>query len=774
MLSQNSFAQQNKCIIYGTVYDKSNSETLAGASIQTRNSGSHTQGTTTDAYGRYSIWTNSPGDSAEIEISYLGYKTQKQKVSCLQNQKNQYNWHLEKDTFSLKDVTISALKKEKAINKKSSTFKLKPQELKTLPSLAGEKDLLKYFQLSPGVQLAGDVNSNLHVRGGNYDQNLFILDNMPLYHVSHFGGFLSTFNSDIIKTAELQKGEFPARYGGRLSSLVDVQTLDGDMHQHNFDVRLGYISSAISANGPIVKGNSSYLVSFRKNTLPFKWVIDIGPKYSFYDGNIKLNTILSENDRLYFSFYKGEDILKNTIKEKETINSTLLTGWGNTAASLRYNRIFSPKLFANFILGTSTYKYHEESDIEKKIDNQPKNTFKSHFTSQIEELFFKSHFNFSVGSGIRLFFGHDFSIVNNTPGTSEIKKQSSAREPIKEFLGYATYKTYENGLFCELDIKEIAGFSANMGVRGQARKMKETSFFNIEPRLSLSRKITESIALKTSWSQLSQSFHLAANNNGGIPVEYRIPAIKEAPPSHSRQIAAGGNFTSSGNRYEITLEGFLRSFRDLVTLKEGINFTADFRNLENIIHTNGRGESKGIELTFRKNKGKTTGWISSTLSKTTRQFEEINAGKPYPFRFDRRLDIKALCQYNFRPDLRFATTWTFGTGHPFTLPQSQMFDHENNAIMIYGKRNNFRESPYHRLDVSLQRDFKLGKIEGVLNLSVLNVYNRFNTHYHYIGGPDLHDFDAAIETPDSDKENPTLYKWPQIPFMPSLSVNLKF
>lgn len=746
-------AQQRTGVLYGKVYDKDSQESLIGVNIRVLN---HKEGTSTNAFGQYSLWLPGACDTLVVEASYLGYQTQQLKLLCLEGNQ-EYTWVLERDIYGLDEFIVSANRNERALEKPLSTFQVNMIELNTMPSLSGEKDLLKHFQYTPGVQLAGDFNSNLYVRGGDYDQNLFLLDDMPLYHVSHLGGVLSTFNPDIIKSATILKGGFPARYGGRLSSVVDVHTKDGDMNKHQLHGTLGLISSKLCVHGPIAREKSSYLVSARKNTIPLHWFSAIDLQYAFYDVNMKLNTLFPNDDRLFFSFYSGFDKLKLAVQEEETINSLMKTGWGNTAGSLRYNKRISPKLHTHMILGGTQYQYIEETKAELEGGESGPISLFTDFRSEIREYFGKLHIDMNISRYLQLFTGYDYAYIMYTPGVSDIK-QSGGVNTIDETRGYPSSDAHDHQLFFELDIKGLYGFACNAGIRFQHLMISDYAYSAPQPRILISRKISRNTAIKASYAGMSQHFHMLENNGGGAPVAYRIPAMKLAPPSESKQLVLGGNYTSTSGEYEIILEGFHRSLSNLVTLLQGTYFTMDFKEWEHMIYTDGVGESHGIELMLRKSKGTTTGWIAGTLSQTTRQFAEINNGESYPFRYDRRFDLKLFFQQKLGEKSSFSASWAFGTGNAYTLPQSQYRYHEGHVIFIYGEHNSSREKPYHRLDIAWQYAWALQRIQGTFDISILNLYNRKNPYYYFTR---------------MEMDSPVLYQQSQFPFLPSLSISFQ-
>lgn len=736
-------------LISGTVYDKRNGEVLIGADIMDVSTGKNV---ITNAQGRYSIWVSMPCESTSLKVSYISYSTQIRNIGC---ETDKADWHLESSSIDLNEVVVSENTRT-AHTPELSVFSLKKSELDAMPAFGAEKDLLLYFQLRPGAQLAGDGNSNLYIRGGTSDQNLFLLDDVPLYHVSHLGGFNSAFNADIIKSADLYLGAFPAQYGGRLSSVLDIHTKDGDLYTHHQSLTLGMLTSKITVEGPFVKGKSSYVASFRLNTLPlFKLIFDMNTEFSMYDANVKLNYIVSPADRLYFSFYAGEDALKLKV-EDESFTSNIKTSWGNVAGALRYNKIFSSGLFANFTGGFSQYHYNENNKLSLyESQNELSYSYVGNYTSSINDVFLKSTFDYFVSPAINAMAGYELCFHNYMPGRNRINQSGIDVENYNLTLGYPSGHSIEQAFFIELHADNFYGFSTNIGIRENLFHIDGKTFQHFQPRIILSRKISTAVAVKASYAHVWQVFHLLSSNGAGLPADYRIPAIKEAPPSKSEQITIGLNIIPPKNDYEFSLEAYIKSMNNLTDLKEGVTFTTtDFTHWEDILARNGNGNAKGIELLIRKVRGKSSGWIGAALAGSTRRFDDLNGGKVFAYKYDRWFNFSCLFQQKIGKQLSLNATWVFGTGLPYNLPQSQYKDMEGNIILIYGELNQFREKSYHRLDVGVNYEIRTHKLSHILSLSIINVYNRKNP-YIYI------------------TQSGGLYEFSLFPVMPSLSYTLK-
>jgi len=668
-------AQNKKHFIYGYVFDKQTKEVLVGCSVINLETG---EGTSTDGNGFYKIWLSDNADSVNLRAQFLSYAISNQKTST---KVEKINWYLEKQDFSVDEVVVSA-KKQSNFKQDISNFSINTQELKALPSLLGENDVLKYFQLTPGVQKTNDFNSQLFVRGGSHDQNLYIIDGIPIYHVSHVAGFLSTFNSDIINSTDLYKGSFPARFGGRLSSVLDMKTLDGDKNKTNYNLTLGLISSKIFINGPLKKDKSSYLISLRKNTLPYLKLVgenDLG--YLFYDINIKFNTKLKDNSNLSFVFYSGGDGMSYKVKEDESFKTTLRINWGNVATSLNYNKKLTSRLFLESSGGISTFKYKEH--IIQKMYEEDKlfSDIESKFNSNANNLFLNTKTAFFMSEKLELVVGIDYSYQIFNPGAVEINKLLNGASSSFS-AAYLKQKTLLLSPYAEFVVNDFYGFILNLGVRTNYYSIEKETSFLYEPRINLTKKMGSNFKIEAAYSEVNQYVLLLINNSGGISLDYRFAANSQVKPSHSKQWVGGFSYISEYSDYEISLSAYYKSLSNLVRMKEGVNFTNNFSSIETLIYQNGTGKSKGIEFLFRKNTGNSSGWISATLSQTNRLFEGINNNKPFPFLYDRLLDVSLLFQQKITKDLQISFTWSLATGAPYTLPSAQYTDIDGNTVYI--------------------------------------------------------------------------------------------
>lgn len=750
-----TFAVQAKKAISGSVYDKKSGEFLIGATVVEKKSGA---GTTTNSQGRYTLWIPENCDSTTLEASYLGFETLSFKPDC---DKAFINLYLTPSEFGLSEVEVKA-NIRRATDPVASVFSINKTELETMPALAGEKDLLKYLQLTPGVRNTGDGNSNLYVRGGSADQNLFLLDDMPLYHVNHLGNITSTFNADIIKSSNLYLGAFPAEFGGRLSSVVDVRTIDGNMNEHHQSITFGIITSKIFAEGPIIKNKASYLASFRINTLPlFKSLYQMTTDFSMYDANLKLNYILSPQSRLFFSFYTGDDVMSYDIADiKSQIKADLNTSWGNRAASLRFNHIFSPVFHINMVAGHTKYHYGEKNDIDfYGLDKKITDTFKSNFKTTITDNFINFKSSFIFNNNIRSQAGYNFVYHTFQPGQTEINQSGDNLKPLNLNLGYPELNTLDHAIYGDITIDNIFGFGLYAGIRENFLQTDSAVFNNFQPRFILSRKITEEFATKISYSRIWQPFHLLSNTSAGVPADYRIPAMRIAPPSTSNQATVSLEFAPDYSEYRFTIETYYKEMKNLADLKEGVTYTIDYSDWGKMLATNGKGKAKGIEALLRKEQGNSTGWIGFSIANSKRQFNDLNDSVEYPYKYDRLFDFGCLFQQQISKNLSASAIWVFGTGMPYNIPRSYYEDIKGDHVLVYGSLNQFRQKAYHRLDVGLSYKVYFRKAVGNFDISIINVYNRRNPHLY--------------RTTSSDW-GVRLWEFSMFPILPTLSYTVKY
>ncbi len=774
------FILGQKHTISGYLKDKQTGEVLIGASIYDKNS---QKGTSTNAFGFYSLTL--PQDSVDLVYSAMGYKTETMKFYLSKNRDLTLELEL---TIELDEITITSENRKR--QNEVSTIKITAQTIKTLPSLAAEKDIFKTMQLMPGVQTSDEGSSAMIVRGGSPDQNLILLDDIPLYYVNHLGGFLSVFNPYSIKSTKLIKGGFPAEYGGRLSSVVDIRTKDGNLKKTADEVELGLISEKISIEGPIIKDKLSYIVSVRKGMLDlYLWAASSAMSqgeekagYNLFDTNIKFNFVASKKSRFSLSFYRGFDRVRTMYSEGNNDYSTYFSNkvkWGNTAASLRWNKQYSKKLFGNITFAYINYKYgnntFSEVTIKSKIsDDQETETFTNKFYSQITDFNLKTDFDYSLNNYYKIKFGANAIHHIFEPGvnTEKIKNQDDTKtSTISSFVWHSNeISTYLENKF-SLKNKHFI----NLGIRALAYSVEGKTYTSLEPRISASLKIINKLNLKTSYAKTQQHLHLLTSNNIGNPADMWLPSTNYIPPQEAHITTLGFFSTFSRYNLEFSAEAFYKKLSNLTTLKEGQSLVWNTKDWQDKIDLNGVGKVYGIEFLLRKSQGKLTGWIAYTWSRNRRQFENQNHGREYPYTYDRTHDFSIVGMYKLNKKISFSANWVYTTGKAITFAQgkyyrlygeryyrgrlSQMFI----PMKIYNVKNNLRMPAVHHLDISV--NFTKQKKRGIRtwNISVYNVYNRKNPYMYFYKN-----------VREKGKWKMVLKKLTLFPILPSVSYSFKF
>jgi outer membrane cobalamin receptor len=743
---------QHKITYCGYVTDALSGEVLIGATVYEINSG---KGCTTNEFGYYSI-TMQESTDAVLRASYVGYNPL---ASGIGSGTHNINFKLHPG-IEIKEIKVGQLTNQITQNNNINVAKLYMHDVQKIPSLFGENDLIQAIQLMPGVQSGGEGKSQLYVRGGSPDQNLILLDDVPLYYVSHFGGFFSIFNTDAINNVELTKGGFPARYGSRLSSILDIRMKEGNLNAFEGKGSIGLLSSKVSVEGPIVPERASYIFSARKSVLPIMKMITKNLNNDFYDINAKLNFRINNNDRLYFSTYIGSDVV--SINQYDQEKSNLLTysnktSWGNYMASLRWNHVFSPKLFSNFTL--SSVKYQYRSNVFQKQDGLIQNIeTKNLLTSGITDINANIDLNWYFSTAFKIRAGTKNTFHLFVPNNQKMHKTSSiGLKSDTEF--YSKTNAIENALYVENEFKAYK-FHGNIGARLTAYSVDEKTFLYAEPRISLVYNLSNWLNFDVSYAQMNQFMHLLSYSNAGFPNDYWMPATKDAVPEFSEQFSVGVNMCIENSGYAIAMVAYNKSMEELIAFKDGASLYGNFDQWEKLVETGGFGKSKGIELIFQKVKGRTNGWLSTTVSKTTRKFDNINNGHDFPFKYDRLLDISVVVNHQINDNVEFSAIWNYGTGYPVTLAMGKYQFDRFNELLVWGERNSHRMPNYHRLDIAVNFPYPIGKVDGEFSLSILNVYNRNNPYYYFY---------LNITGKKSE-----LYQQGLIPFLPSFSYSFKF
>lgn len=725
--------------ISGTITEKGSGETLPGVVIFCD---SLNLGSSSNAYGFYSLTL--PQGEWKVTYRLIGY--QQMTISVENTQSLRKDIELVKEEVTLSEVTVSGERKESvAEESRMSTIDIPIDQIKKIPALFGEKDVLKVIQLMPGVQKGSEGSSGFYVRGGGPDQNLIILDDAVVYNANHLFGFFSIFNGDALKSVELVKGGFPARYGGRLSSVLDMQLKDGNKEQLHGEAGIGIISSRMTLEGPIRKGKSSWIVSGRRTYIdaliyPFLPRDEKGG-YFFYDFNAKVNFILNDKNRLYVSGYFGKDKFYFRTNSEDNSSESGSFLWQNATATARLNHIIGDKAFSNTSLVFS--KYNLQLRVTDKQSNGDE--FDLRFLSGIRDWTLKHDIDVIPNSRHHIKLGAQVTYHRFTPSATVVRSTDAFEARFEDEI----YDCFENGIYIEDDWKITSRLKANYGARLSHFNMGKTHYFGGEPRASLRYMLREDMSVKMSYAIMNQYLHLLSNTGVGLPTDLWVPATERVRPQQSNQLAIGLAKDIAQPRLSVTLEGYYKTMSNVIGYKEGASFLSvgDFGGEQDLTWqdnvTSGNGLSYGAELLVQRKTGKLSGWVGYTLSWTTLQFDELNNGEPFFARFDRRHDLSIVGIYELRENLTISATWVYGTGQAITLPLAEyqtvphdplltsVFTYSNYSI-DYGSKNSFRMAPYHRLDIAARWSKKLPRCERTFELGVYNAYNRRNPFFYNI------------------------------------------
>ncbi len=722
-----SSAQQNYTL-NGTVTDSLSGESLIGVTLKFS---SRTQaGTSTNAYGFYSCKL-SPGEY-NMTISYVGYRSLNTIVSLYSDKRIDFSLV---PGNSIEEVVVTSEKRnDNVINAQMGIAKINLNEIRNVPVLFGERDVLKTLQLLPGIKSAGEGNSGFYVRGGSTDQNLILLDEAPVYNASHLLGFFSTFNSDAIKDVSVFKGGMPAQYGGRLSSVLDIRMNDGNKKEYTAEGGIGLISSRLKVEGPIDRDKSSFMISGRRTYADAFLALAKDPsirknKLYFYDLNAKTNFRLDEKNTLYLSGYFGRDELG--------LNETFGFGWGNATATLRWNHLYSNRLFSNTSLIYSNYDYVIENFIEE-------NNFK--VSSSIRDLSLKQDFQLALTNRHNLRFGLDIMAHTIAPGSITSTASSSVnQEDIEKRKGneIATYLsdewTVNDKLHIVYGIRGSAFFLRGPGIFNTYNREGSIigsemfsggelvkSYFRVEPRLSASYLLNPSSSLKLSYTRNTQNLHLMSNSTASSPTDLYIMSSNNVKPEVANQLAAGYFRNFKQDRYEFSAEVYYKNMQNQIEYRNGTDLRGN-KNVEaDLLY--GEGRAYGIELYLKKRFGKLNGWIGYTLSKTERRFDDIEQGNWFFAKQDRTNDVSLVGIYKAGPRWTLSSTFVYSTGNAVTFPTGK-YQLNNETYFYYSKRNSDRMPDYHRLDLAATLEAKPGNgLQSSWSFGFYNVYNRKNAY----------------------------------------------
>ena len=777
----------------GYVKDAKTGEALIGVSIFVEK---ESKGVTTNVYGYYSISLNA--GQYDVKYSYVGYSSIVKTVQFSDHVR--LNIELSESEDLLDEVVVYAKQSdENTKGTQMGKIELSMDKIKTIPAFMGEVDILKTIQFLPGVSSGGEGNTGFYVRGGGPDQNLILLDEATVYNASHLFGFFSVFNADAIKNVSLTKGGMPANYGGRLSSVLDITMKDGNYKSFQGDGGIGLIASRLTLQGPIKEDTASYIISGRRtyiDVLAEPFIPESSPSkgsgYYFFDLTAKVNWRLSDKDRLYLSSYFGRDIFSFQNKD---LDFNFKVPWGNATASLRWNHLFSDKLFVNTTGVFTDYNFAFEGG---------SNGFNFRLGSGIRDFNLKQDYTYYHNSLHNIKFGWNYTFHRFIPSSLSASSgdvEFNTIDEIKIFGNeYAIYFQDEWDVNENLKINLGFRLSAYQHVGPFTRYYKNPNtgatdsttsysnfeaiktYFGPEPRFSARYLLPDKSSFKFGFAHNYQYIHLASISSVSLPTDLWFPSTEKVKPQVGTQYSVGYFRNFFKNNYEASVEVYYKDLNNLIEYKEN-SFPED--NLNNNVDnqlTFGNGYSYGAEFFIKKRNGDFNGWIGYTYSKTMRKFDAIDNGEWFPAKYDRRNDFSLVGQYQISKRVNVGAVFVYATGNSISLPERRWFSlEENRVITVWSKRNQYRLNPYHRLDISLTIDSKsfkkkvdieTNKIEKVKkkvtsswNFSVYNAYNRANPYFIFFNFSG----DPVQGTAEFGASQVSLF-----PILPSVTWNFKF
>ncbi|MEM6263441.1 MAG: TonB-dependent receptor [Bacteroidota bacterium] len=769
LFSCSLLAQETTYTLSGYVKDMDNGENLIGASVY---SAQLKVGTLTNEYGFFSLRLRSE-DSVKVIFSYAGY-TPGSKTYLLKKDL-QETLYLTPETSVLDEVVIEGKQtyKEEIASTQMGLATISVREAKLIPAL-GEVDILKTLQLKPGVQSGGEGQAGIFVRGGSNDQNLIVLDEAVVYNATHLFGLFSTFNSDAVKDVNLYKGGFPAQYGGRLSSVIDVRLKEGNRQRFAGSGGIGLIASRLTLEGPIKKEKGSFILSGRRtyfdlitrqiNRANENNDSDDGdggfsqiPDYYFYDLNAKVNYDLGENDRIFISGYFGRDVFGF---DDDNFNFDFL--WGNVTTTARWNHLFNSRLFVN-----TTFTY---SDYDYVIRNEFAQAFRFEVGSQIRDMNLKTDFYWLPNEQHTIRYGvnvvrHEFDVGRLEAGSDDGTINFSAGQ---------SFVAEEFGVYVADDYEVNDKLKVNVGARISGFHNSGTWYWGFEPRFSARYSLSEKVSFKAGVTRMFQYIHLVGNSAASLPTDVWYPSNERIKPQSATQVAGGITF-QLGEQWLVTNEVFYKWLGNQVDFRDGAQlFVNDNLDDEFVF---GRGWAYGNELYIQKKVGRITGWIGYTLAWSWRVFDgtfsgefreldAINEGRKFHPRFDRRHDVSVVALYELNDRWSLTATWVYGTGNAITLPTGRAvvldpITSDPRLVPIYEDRNSFRAPAYHRMDAGVVYNMTNKWGSSDLTLSFYNLYNRRNAYFIFI--------EDDFETLQSQARQVQLF-----PIIPSITYNFKF
>ncbi|MGB4654360.1 MAG: TonB-dependent receptor [Bacteroidales bacterium] len=771
LLASSSVLYAQKYTLSGHIRELGSGELLLGVNVYEP---SQLIGTTSNTYGFYSLTL--PKGNYNIVFSFVGYTSDTLSVNL--NSNVEYDVNLRSSGKLLEEVSVVG----KRYNKQSqdvqmSRIDIPIEQIKTIPSFLGEKDVMKVLQLMPGVQKGHEGSSGIYVRGGAPDQNLIILDDAVVYNANHLFGFFSLFNGDALKSVEFVKGGFPARYGGRLSSVIEMNMKDGNKEKFEGEAGIGLISSKVTLQGPIINQKSSFLVSGRRTYLdmlmkPFMTKEEKGGYY-FYDMNAKVNYDFGRKNKLYISgyfgrdkfYFKGKDVFDGYVSEERSGMY-----WQNATGTIRWNHLFNSKLFANTSFIVTNYHLRIYSKYSSTDTTETQGELK--YISSIRDFTLKSDFHYFLSPTLDFRFGVSSTLHRFIPSAVNIKIGAQASNLKPKII-----HCVENGAYVE-SLYKRGKLQLNTSLRFSNFIRNNKIYNGLEPRVSASFVLNNWSSIKASYAYMNQYVHLLSNTGVGLPTDLWIPSTSKIKPQKSWQAALGYHADFAENNFSFSTEAYYKEMNDIISYKEGASYIfiddlgmASELDWEESI-TSGFGRTYGIEFLLQRKVGKLNGWIGYTLSTVRHKFSEINNGEAFFAKHDRRHDFSIVTIYNVNPRVTLSASWVYSSGQAISMPIASytIIKPFGDGIQMpielvdYGKRNAHRMKPYHRLDFGVQFHKIRKNYSSTLELSVYNAYSRKNPFYYTLDN-------ARYE----DGRRETVIKQVSLfPIVPSISYVIKF
>lgn len=768
-------AKSKKYTLSGYLKDKKTGEDLIGASIYVKEL---KNGTNTNAYGYYSLTLDE--GKYNIVISYIGYKNYETEIDLKSNQS--LNFPLEDASITTNEVVITQKAPDENVQAvQMSVNRLTVEQMKKVPAIFGEVDVIKNIQQLPGVQSVGEGSSAFFVRGGSSDQNLILIDEAPVYNASHLAGIFSVFNADALKSADIYKGAIPAQYGGRLSSVVDIRSKDGNMKKFGGTVSLGLLSSKATLEGPIVKDKGSFIVSARRTyfDLFLKASNDANlrsTKLYFYDVNMKVNYNLGKKDRLFLASYFGKDVFGSGAFE---------LNWGNMTSTLRWNHVFNPKLFSN------TTAYYSNFNYGLGVNQAPVDF---DWIAKIEEYALKQDFNYYLNTNNEIKFGVNVTARTFHPGDIMTGPNNTLltniNSPLNNALEYAGYVSNDQKISNRFTLQyglrytlfQNNGTTINNYANGELEEDKITgttkydwnevakSYQGFEPRVGAKFTIDEKSSVKASYNRTLQFMHHLSNSASPIPITMWVPSTKYISPQVSDQFALGYFRNFFDNKVEFSIEGYYKYLNNTIDFKDNAVLLLN-KHIETEV-LRGTGYSYGGEFFAKKSVGKFNWQVAYTLSWTKLQINGINDNKEYFAPWDRRHNINMNFSYEFNNRISVGAAWTYGSGRPVTLPAAKYY-YDYTSALYFTERNGERMPAFHRLDLSLNiksKKLPSRKWEGMWNFSIYNAYNQKNPFSVYTVNTSTTN-DQGETVSSNDRKIVMQYLFP---ILPSVSYTFSF